>query len=745
MILEKDFREVDLEKVGESSETIHMSVDAENINHLMMILSSNLYQDPIGSIIREYTSNAIDANVEAGVEEPVIVSLKNENNACVFSVEDYGVGIDDQAFKSIISKYGKSTKQGKNNQLGYYGLGCKSGFAYTSQFYYTSVKDRVERKYLLYKSSTNAGGFNIDLIFESPTDKRNGVKVTIPVKNGDQAKFVDAISKQLCYFDNVYFDLDYKLLDKNMNEMKITRFNNFQISSCSPYNNLHICLGKVVYPIDWSILGITSRVDINAGLIFDLDSGLFPTPSRESLIWNESTKTLVLERIKDFVTFLCENYNKSIIQAENITDVWYHIDNYAKNITLNGRIYDISSYKGLSRIPIQDITVKNISLNTLHFYKIKYEELIREYKVVGALDSNGSVRSKTLYYASSKLCYLKNKVALLSDHAIIKGTVRNYLVDKGYTVFIKKRYLNDIKEENLKYFKQVLNLDRIKKSEWRNLIKEFLEVRKSIVSTWTDLTDLEKSDDFLEFKRINKKIYKSRSKYLGINKQQGEIVITGVKKNRYNRYITNKFKCDLSKIQFLRKILVKVDENSDAFKYQPIFAKQNVIFGKISNTDTKSLQKSKFKNFMTLKEFEKTKTFKRIGTTIFAERICKLYSDLSLTDLKFTSSYLNKIFGLYYEVKKYVDKNYESASGIDSTIEDAIIQVCKTNNLWDEQIIHQVKLLEKLINDYSFITNIKNPRSSEGLIANILLMNKIKYPEKYPNLTVCDKDLVISQ
>ena len=121
MILEKDFKERDTEIDGTVDDRIEMGVDTESINHLMMILSSNLYQNPIGSIIREYTSNAIDANVDAGIEEPVIVRLKKVNNNWNFEVQDFGLGLDDNDFRNIISKYGKSTKREKANELGMMG------------------------------------------------------------------------------------------------------------------------------------------------------------------------------------------------------------------------------------------------------------------------------------------------------------------------------------------------------------------------------------------------------------------------------------------------------------------------------------------------------------------------------------------------------------------------------------------------------------------------------------------------
>lgn len=117
MIQQSDFIKNDVKIEGIENESIQMGIDSESVSHLMMILSTNLYQDSIGSIIREYTSNAVDANIENKSDDPVIVKLTNTE----FSVQDFGPGLDDKDFRNIISKYGKSTKRDKSDQLGFYG------------------------------------------------------------------------------------------------------------------------------------------------------------------------------------------------------------------------------------------------------------------------------------------------------------------------------------------------------------------------------------------------------------------------------------------------------------------------------------------------------------------------------------------------------------------------------------------------------------------------------------------------
>jgi HSP90 family molecular chaperone len=122
MILEKQ-KEALVQQEGESQESIGMSLDLDSAQILMQMLSKNLYSDDIGSTVRECASNALDSHRRAGTDKPIIVSLgKNEQSNYEFSVEDFGIGLDADDVKNIISKYGKSTKRNSANELGMMGL-----------------------------------------------------------------------------------------------------------------------------------------------------------------------------------------------------------------------------------------------------------------------------------------------------------------------------------------------------------------------------------------------------------------------------------------------------------------------------------------------------------------------------------------------------------------------------------------------------------------------------------------------
>lgn len=122
-MIEEKQTTIEILSEGESDERITMSLDLDSIQHIMQILSKNLYSDAIGSTIRETASNALDSHRRAGIDDPIIVCLKpSPTGQYEFTVEDFGIGLDDDDVRSIISKYGKSTKRDSALELGMFGL-----------------------------------------------------------------------------------------------------------------------------------------------------------------------------------------------------------------------------------------------------------------------------------------------------------------------------------------------------------------------------------------------------------------------------------------------------------------------------------------------------------------------------------------------------------------------------------------------------------------------------------------------
>ena len=54
-----------------------MTLSADSTSLIFQMFSKNIYSNPIGSIVREITSNCFDSHVEAGVESTPVIIRKN--------------------------------------------------------------------------------------------------------------------------------------------------------------------------------------------------------------------------------------------------------------------------------------------------------------------------------------------------------------------------------------------------------------------------------------------------------------------------------------------------------------------------------------------------------------------------------------------------------------------------------------------------------------------------------------------
>src|SRR6476660_5010943 len=100
-----------------------MEIHRDAMAHIMSVLT-NLYSDAIMAVIREYSTNALDAHRESGLHMPITVCVPTTLRP-TFSVEDFGVGMSTDQLLNLYSSYGASTKRETNEQTGMLGLGSK--------------------------------------------------------------------------------------------------------------------------------------------------------------------------------------------------------------------------------------------------------------------------------------------------------------------------------------------------------------------------------------------------------------------------------------------------------------------------------------------------------------------------------------------------------------------------------------------------------------------------------------------
>ena len=97
-----------LKNLGQESEStteskkMRLSADASAM--VFQIFTKNVYSNPIGTIVREITSNCFDSHVEANVNLPVEIKLSYDSITKTHYVSfiDYGVGMSPDRVDNVL-------------------------------------------------------------------------------------------------------------------------------------------------------------------------------------------------------------------------------------------------------------------------------------------------------------------------------------------------------------------------------------------------------------------------------------------------------------------------------------------------------------------------------------------------------------------------------------------------------------------------------------------------------------------
>lgn len=182
---------------------------------VFQLLSKNLYSNPIKSVVREISSNALDSHKNAGrADVPFDITLPDNFNSS-FVVTDHGTGMSHVEMQKIYSEYLNSTKNLTNDNIGGFGLGSKSPLAYTDSFSMICAKDNIQNTYVVFFDETGATSFN--LVQSTSVDSTlfkygSGVSVVIPVQPKDFNAFKEAVLYYCSYFEvkpNVNSNVDW--------------------------------------------------------------------------------------------------------------------------------------------------------------------------------------------------------------------------------------------------------------------------------------------------------------------------------------------------------------------------------------------------------------------------------------------------------------------------------------------------------------------------------------------------------
>ena len=281
---------------------------------LARMLSKGIYQNVIRAPVRELACNALDSHRAAGkLHVPIRVHLPNSLEP-YFEVQDEGLGLSDDGIYTLFTCYGGSDKDHSNEDIGGFGLGSKSPFAYTNSFTVSCVWQGVKRHYAMHKDEK--GKPHVTPLGEEMSSEPNGVTVRVPVKPADFNAFRENAQETYRWFEHpptVVGNNRYKLPDvKYMEGFGGDMWKMLDSQMDDYYHRASeavVVMANVCYPLRSDSLKDKFKRLTEYSLVIRFNNGeLEPAVSREDLNYDESTVqvlearlTLILEQLKNGV------------------------------------------------------------------------------------------------------------------------------------------------------------------------------------------------------------------------------------------------------------------------------------------------------------------------------------------------------------------------------------------------------------------------------------------------------------
>ena len=297
---------------------------------MFSMLTKNVYSDTILAVMREWSTNAIDACVAADLPIKYEVALPTLL-APEFSVRDYGTGLSPEEVTGLFSMLGASTKRTSNKFNGTFGIGRMAGLAYTDSFIIESYLNGVKYSFAV---STDSGIPQMISLGEVETDEDNGVKLSIVTQTKDTSTFLEKAGYLYHYFE-VKPICEQKIKYPECD--KVLEGDDWYIENTTyghRYNNtLLVIMGNVAYQVPSHEL---SGVDMGVSDVLNASVRLFAplgsvsiTPGREGLSMDEKTIKYIVNRLQKLKKEASAEFYKEL---DTLDEGWEKVSAFNKAI-----------------------------------------------------------------------------------------------------------------------------------------------------------------------------------------------------------------------------------------------------------------------------------------------------------------------------------------------------------------------------------------------------------------------------
>lgn len=237
-------QETTLVSTAPTTHKVTMGIRREDMGKVMGLLT-DIYKNKLAAVIREYSTNAIDAIIAAGLDptkNPIRVTLPTALTPFL-TIADCGIGLSESDINNIYANYGYSTKDNTNDATGMFGIGCKSALTYTQQFTVQSVKDGKMIVVMVTRESDGSGSMNT--ISQTDTDLPNGTEIKVAIGREDHYRAEQIAKDFYCYWP------EGSVL---VNGQPPARFDGLRISDdlfvVTERRTSKVVMGNVAYPVD---------------------------------------------------------------------------------------------------------------------------------------------------------------------------------------------------------------------------------------------------------------------------------------------------------------------------------------------------------------------------------------------------------------------------------------------------------------------------------------------------------------
>jgi hypothetical protein len=501
-------------EVLSTEEAKKFTIDEAGQKMVFKAFTENIYSNPIGTVVREITSNSLDSHIEAGVKEPVVVEMRPEHGRNYILFHDFGMGMSQDRVDNIYTGYFKSTKRNTNDQNGAFGIGGKTPLAYGDRFFHVITRyNGVEYTYHVFLSDDAPA---INLVGEEPTSKRNGTTIKVPIVKGDESLFEYEALRQLYYFEDVVFR---GFGSRVVNDYNIFKGENFVYRGRDYSDTMHICYGQVAYPIDYRALGIAEydhRIPVAVKIGIGELRGTGVTMSREAINYTPENVQIIKAKIEEVKVELAGMLTKQYENVHSLDDYYQAKENFGKlligddtvnisNLVKRSQVsYENFKYKAFKSFPTSD-NIVNMFFD-IHLYGKPFPKYKSSTNTWYSHGLYGMKNVKNIYYTEGEFKRVVKKQGYCrwasdSDNFFI---VQPYDMDQDFMerAMIRLGLAEDSwdGEDKVTLFTSDINKNTAKK-----LIRQLQEdVFKYIRKHGTDYDALELPQEYLDYRKQDK-------------------------------------------------------------------------------------------------------------------------------------------------------------------------------------------------------------------------------------------------